>query len=226
MPPIALPTPEPGSPGPDLDAVLAARRSIRKHDPERPLTVGQLGEFLHRCARVTAVATDGGHEISRRPTPSGGALHSLELYPVVHHVAGLDAGMYHYDPFDHLLEPVPARPAVIRQLLARACASAGGVPTPQVLLVVASRFGRVMWKYEGLGYALILKDVGALYQTMYLVATAMDLAPCGLGSGDTTLFAHATGLPLLEESSVGEFLLGTRVLGTEGSGTTRSGTPG
>jgi hypothetical protein len=62
-----------------------------------------------------------------------------------------------------------------------------------------------MWKYQGMAYALILKDLGALLQTMYLVATAMNLAPCALGSGDTDLFAEATGLNPLEEASVGEF---------------------
>ena len=143
-----------------LDAVLAARRSIREHDPQRPLTVAQLGEFLHRSARVTGVGMDGRHEISRRPSPSGGALHGLEIYPVISNVDGLATGMYHYDPFDHVLEPVPARGAVTRQLLAMACAAAAGADTPQALLVLSCRFGRVMWKYQGLGYALVLKDVG------------------------------------------------------------------
>ena len=190
--------------------MLRARRSVREHDPDHPLTAAQLGEFLHRSAGVVAVATDGGHEISLRPSPSGGALHAIEIYPVITDVVGLSPGMYHYDPFDHLLEPVPARAAVLGQLLGRARAAAGGVATPQALLVLSCRFGRVMWKYQGLGYALVLKDVGALYQTMYLVATAMGLAPCGIGSGDTELFAQATGLHVLEEASVGEFMLGSR----------------
>jgi len=48
---------------------------------------------------------------------------------------------------------------------------------------------------------------------MYLVATAMGLAPCALGSGDTELFAKATGLDRLAEASVGEFMLGSRPRG-------------
>ncbi|MEU5367228.1 hypothetical protein ABZ354_27800 [Streptomyces sp. NPDC005925] len=44
---------------------------------------------------------------------------------------------------------------------------------------------------------------------MYSVATAMGLAPCALGSGDIDLFARATGCDPVEESSVGEFSLGT-----------------
>ena len=66
------------------------------------------------------------------------------------------------------------------------------------------------WKYEGVAYALILKHVGVLYQTFYLVATAMGLAPCGLGGGDSDLFARAAGLDYASETSVGEFIVGSR----------------
>ncbi|MEV4578534.1 nitroreductase family protein [Nonomuraea jabiensis] len=66
-----------------------------------------------------------------------------------------------------------------------------------------------MWKYEGMGYALTLKHVGVLYQTLYCVATAMGLAACGLGSGDSAAFAEATGRDPLEECAVGEFMIGT-----------------
>jgi SagB-type dehydrogenase family enzyme len=69
-----------------------------------------------------------------------------------------------------------------------------------------------------MGYALVLKDLGALMQTMYLVATAMGLAPCAIGSGDAAVFARATGLDPLAESSVGEFALSTRGEGTDGAG--------
>ena len=53
-----------------------------------------------------------------------------------------------------------------------------------ILLVLTARFQRVSWKYELIAYATILKGVGVLYQTMYLVATAMRLAPCAIGAGD------------------------------------------
>ena len=81
---------------------------------------------------------------------------------------------------------------------------------PQVMLLLAARFGRTMWKYESMAYALVLKQVGILYQTMYLTATAMGLAPCALGGGNSDAFAAATGLDYYEETSVGEFLLGSR----------------
>jgi SagB-type dehydrogenase family enzyme len=61
-----------------------------------------------------------------------------------------------------------------------------------------------------MAYAAVLKDVGVLYQTMYLVATAMGLAPCALGGGDSDLFAAAIGGDYYAEASVGEFLLGSK----------------
>jgi SagB-type dehydrogenase family enzyme len=67
-----------------------------------------------------------------------------------------------------------------------------------------------MWKYEDMAYSLILKHVGVLMQTMYCVATAMGLAPCGLGGGDSVAFTEATELDPLVECSVGEFMLGAR----------------
>jgi SagB-type dehydrogenase family enzyme len=65
------------------------------------------------------------------------------------------------------------------------------------------------WKYATISYAATLKNVGVLYQTMYLVATGMGLAACGLGSGNSDLFAEAAGTNYYMETSVGEFMLGT-----------------
>jgi SagB-type dehydrogenase family enzyme len=76
------------------------------------------------------------------------------------------------------------------------------------VITLASRFTRVSWKYEAIAYSLTLKNAGVLYEAMYLAATAMQLAGCGLGSGDSSLFSQVTGLDPLIESSVGEFMLG------------------
>jgi len=84
-----------------------------------------------------------------------------------------------------------------------------GGEAPQVLLVITARFQRAMWKYADVAYANLLKDVGALFQTLYLVAAAMGLAPCALGAGDPRLFARASGLDPEIEGSVGEFMVGS-----------------
>lgn len=206
---------------PDLDAlrredltlttVLEDRRSVREHDDAAPLTTRQLGEFLFRAARVRRTVWENGKALSSRPYPSGGACYELEIYPVVRNVYGLAAGLYHYDPVEHRLETVPvADRAALTGLSELARAASLMTAPPQVTFVIAARTGRVMWKYQSMAYALTLKHVGVLYQVMYLVATAMGLAACALGGGDSDAFAKATGLGYLDETSVGEFILGSR----------------
>ena len=184
--------------------VLEARRSERRYGAT-PLTLHQLGEFLFRVARVKR---GSGTRVSR-PYPSGGARYGLELYPVVAACRGVARGIHHYDPLRHRLEGLEAPRAEVDTLLRFAAAAAGGSVRPQVLIVIAARFRRVTSKYRAMAYALILKEVGVMLQNMYLVATAMGLAPCALGGGDPERFAHLIGADFHEETSVGEFLLGS-----------------
>jgi SagB-type dehydrogenase family enzyme len=55
---------------------------------------------------------------------------------------------------------------------------------------------------------LILKDVGALLQTFYLMATDMGLGGCAIGVENIDLFAKMTGLEFHVEGPVGQFALG------------------
>ncbi|NKE61453.1 SagB/ThcOx family dehydrogenase [Lentzea sp. PSKA42] len=191
-----------------LTEAMETRRSIRVHDAI-PLTAAQLGEFLFRTARTRCTWSLDGVQLLDRPYPSAGALHELEIYPVVRDVTGVPQGLYHYDSHDHRLVPVEADESLVARLAGNAAAAARMTGQPQVLFVITARFGRVMWKYESMGYALTLKNVGVLMSAMYLVATAMRLAPCAVGGGDADLFAAAAGLDYETESSVGEFVLGS-----------------
>ncbi len=213
-------------PRPDLDAlrrsdatltvVLEERRSIRRHDDQHPITRAQIGEFLYRVAGVRATMVHDGVEIMTGPSPSGGALDELEFYLAVRLAECLEPGLYRYDRFGHGLEHVCGPTRAVRRLIGAAQNATGGSPVspetypPQLVVILAARFGRVGWSYETLTYSLILKHVGVTYQTMYCVATAMGLAPCALGAGDPAVFAEATGLDPLSEGSVGEFILGSR----------------
>lgn len=200
---------------PTLTTVIEDRSTIRRHDDENPLTLDELGQFLYRCARTRAIATSDGVEYKSRPYPAGGGAYELEIYPVVRNVVGLAPGMYHYNAEDHELVLVAEDGPPTSRILRRSRLSSQQETMPQVLLVVTARFGRLMWTYEAMAYALILKHVGVLYQTMYLIATAMGIAACGLGSGDNVHFAAATGIDPLVEDNVGEFMLGRPHAATE-----------
>jgi SagB-type dehydrogenase family enzyme len=84
----------------------------------------------------------------------------------------------------------------------------GADAVPQILITMAARFGRISWKYSSIAYALVLKDVGVLMQTLYLMATDMGLGGCAIGSTNIDLFAKMTGLELHVEGAVSQFALG------------------
>lgn len=199
---------------PPLAQVMESRHSVRDFG-DRELSAAELSEFLYRVARVRSVrpAAPGfpkSYGTSSRSYPSGGAAYDLEIYLTLHRCAAAPPGFYHYDPLRHGLEPVTSRADIVAAFLTEARHAAGLKDSPQVAITLASRFTRLTWKYRGIAYATTLKNVGVLYEAMYLAATAMGLAPCGLGGGNAALFARATGLDPLTESSVGEFVLGTR----------------
>ena len=211
---LQLPVPDPGAVAKadlTLHEALEGRRSIREHDDAAPLTVEQLGELLHRTTRLrnTFIAADG-QEAADRPYPSGGAAHELEIYPLVTSCAGLEPGLWHYRADEHQLRLIAKAEPVVLRMAASARESCLMASDPQVVLVIAARFGRVMWKYDAIAYSLVLKHVGVYMQTVYLVATAMGLAVCGVGGGDAGDFAAATGLDYYAQGSVGEMVVGSR----------------
>ena len=203
---------------PPLSRVVERRRTIREYG-DRPIRIEQLGEFLYRVARLRdeqEIDLPGPHgpirmAMASRPYPSGGALYELEFYAAIASCEGLIPGLYYYEPRDHGLIRIAGRSGELDAMLEDGARSAG-IPgdTVQVLLILSARIPRLSWKYESIAYALVLKHVGVVYEAMYLAATAMKLAPCALGCGDSDRFARISGADYYDESSVGEFLLGSR----------------
>jgi SagB-type dehydrogenase family enzyme len=206
-------------PRPELDAVsqrddsftavLERRRTVRNQGA-RPVTRAELGELLYRAVGLRHADLADRDQKEARPYPSGGAIYETEVYVLVHRCEGLEPGLYSYRLEEHALCRMEARAPELERMLKLAAGSMARTVFPQVMLVLTARFERMSWKYETMAYAAMLKHVGVIFQTLYLVATAMGLAPCALGSGASDLFARATGLDPLVEGSVGEFVLGTR----------------
>jgi SagB-type dehydrogenase family enzyme len=76
-------------------------------------------------------------------------------------------------------------------------------------MILAARLARTSWKYQSLAYSLVLKDVGVLMAHISLAATAIGLATCCVGTGDSEAFARASGTDPLEEPAVGEIAIGS-----------------
>jgi SagB-type dehydrogenase family enzyme len=196
--------------------LLRARHSTRSFDHLQPITLAELSQFLDATARVQSKwksridLGDGGPVVAyaARPYPSGGSAYELELYLAVANCAGLARGFYHYDADRHALMAISGPTHELDAQLAAAEFAMDTPAVPQILITIAARFDRVSWKYSSIAYALILKDVGVLIQTLYLMATDMGLGGCAIGSINIDLFARMTGIEFHVEGPVGQFALG------------------
>jgi SagB-type dehydrogenase family enzyme len=200
--PSAIELPLPATPlNASLGDVLTSRRTLRAY-AARALRLEELSSFLHHAAQSV--------EADLRPYPTAGARSELEVYVVANDVDGLQPGAYHYDPHCHRLTRLRGRDAHQAQLVEAMHAATGGSLSgdPPVILLITAVFERIMARYRQLGLSLIYKDVGGLFQTFYLVATAMGLAPCAIGGGQERANSLWLGLDPLVESQVGCFLLG------------------
>jgi len=207
---IEVPLPPPATrAGRGLYEVIEQRRS-RREMADEPLSLLQVGELLHRSARIIEHVPATPQETLRRPFPSGGGIHELEFYLVAGRCEGLDPGLYHYTAAHSLLRLMS--PATLAEAMLQGCAGAWGQPNdpPQAMIVIASRLPRLAWKYQGIAYRLSLLNAGVALQTLSLVCEELGLSGAIAGSGDPRLFAAASGLSTWEEPSIAEFGFGRR----------------
>ncbi len=195
---IALPTPPSGS---DLDTglptgrAIAIRRSTRAYAPA-PMTLDELSRLLFLTGGITA----GLHGNARRAAPSSGALYPIELYPVVHHVEGLEPGVYHYAYREHALEQVRRgdfRAAVVEQGIAQEFLGECGI-----VLFVTMILQRMRPKYQDRSYRYGLLEAGHVGENAYLAATSMGLGACGIGAFMDDAINDMLGVDGVEEAAV------------------------
>lgn len=173
----------------ETDPTLTA---LLEHDHVCPefndgaLSAEQIGEFLYRGARVRSIGpahlpggagpAGAGHDASQRPYFSVACLYELELYVSVNRCAGVERGIYHYDPLEHRLSLVNDDESDLAEMLDIAMIAGGNHQRPSALITVTARMPRMASVLGAGAYATTLAHVGALQQTLYLVARAMGLA--------------------------------------------------
>jgi SagB-type dehydrogenase family enzyme len=211
QPATALPPPG-GLRGLKLEDALGGRRSVRRY-AGRALGLEEVSTLLYHSARVVKCVTDAQFgDRMLRPFPTAGARSELETYVVSVDIRGLEPGAFYYDASRHRLLRIRVRDDQQERILRSVHQAAGGKLNrdPALVLLITAVFERMMWKYRDLGLSLIYKDVGSFFQTLYLVATALNLAPCAIGSGDEAENSRWLGLDPLRESQVGCFVCGPR----------------
>lgn len=154
-----------------IERTIEQRRTVRSFE-DKPLTLSQLSQILWSAQGIT----DG--EGFLRAAPSAGALYPIDIYTVVGYEAvnGLESGVYHYDPEQHIIKKICKGDK--RKDVARASLGQMWMAEAPVILLITAEYRRITIKYgeRGIRYALI--EVGHIGQNIFLQSEAL-----GLGAG-------------------------------------------
>ncbi len=167
--PLRLPTDLPAL-GADTFAALAPDAPIAR---PAALDLERLAALLFFSAGVTRVkGYPSGVQVHFRAAASTGALYQTEVYVVAGAVAGLEPGVYHFNPGDFSLRRL--RAGDFRGAVAQATAD-DAVATAGASVILSAIYWRNTWKYQARGYRHLFWDGGTLLSHLLATARALDL---------------------------------------------------
>jgi SagB-type dehydrogenase family enzyme len=185
-----------------LNAILRARRSYREYEGT-PIQRVEFDNLLETACGITGAIEWAGRSVKLRAYPSSGGLYAVEVYPVVFAVDELQAGVYHYQAKERVLEIV--RPKIDQRSFVDAALPEeremlSGVAT---MICLVAEFPRHERKYGEGGYRMLVAEAGHISENLILVATAMGLAARPFGGVFDELLNRELGFDGDEE----QFLL-------------------
>jgi len=192
--------PKPREIGESFQKVILSRSSTRKFKEEKVdiLTISDLLYFSIGVRRK-----DG--EIIYRMFPSAGGLAETEVY-LIPFISDLETSVYHYNPLGHSLEKLNNE-IQLEILKSNIISSIPDINTIPLLIILTTRYWKVLVKYGNRGARFALIDAGIVMENLYLVATALSLGICAVGGFNDYIFNMALNL---KESEV---VIGVLVVG-------------
>ncbi len=132
-----------------------------------------LARILYFSAGITKQRAHPGGEIYFRAAACTGALYEIELYVVTGDLAGLDAGVYHFNPADVSLRLL--RKDDFCRNLAQATAMEPALAHAPATIICTGTYWRNAWKYQARTYRHFGWDNGTLLANMLAVSAASGL---------------------------------------------------
>lgn len=167
--------------------VLSERRSRRTFDA---ISIDRLGNLLWFTSKTRQVQCLGRSRWQRRPTPSAGGCHPIDVlvepWPIDHD------RLYYYDPVSHALGEVCLDSPVDLRLAKEQAIAATSATGNGFIIWHLAQFRRTLAKYHR-GASLVQRDAGALVGVTCVAAEALGLACCPLGISGEPFLSRALG---------------------------------
>lgn len=188
------------------------KRRTRRAFKRQPISLVSFATILQWCWGATHVNQDPIlGEYLLKTSPSGGARHSIEVYPIVIRVEDVTPGIYHYSPVSHELTSLSS--TVVKgagndfesldDLVVDLCADQPWVRDASVVFLMTSVLERVMWKYcHSHAYRVVQLDAGHVGQTFHLVSTELGLAPFTTAALSAKRVEEVLGLDGVRETAI------------------------
>jgi SagB-type dehydrogenase family enzyme len=177
--------------GMPLAEALQARRTVR-HFASRPLDLAQASQLLWEA---DGVSDPPGH----RTSPSAGATYPLDLYLVVAEwgIAGLPAGLYHFEAAAPALRPV-AR-GDFSNAVAQTSLNQAWMAEAPVMVVITGEYRRCTARYGERGIRYTHMEAGNVSQNLFLAAEALGLGAGIVGAFEDKALTNVLKLPPAHE---------------------------
>jgi SagB-type dehydrogenase family enzyme len=170
--PLGLPQPRIGG-RISVEQAMRERRSVRQFLPAA-VTLTEVSQLLWAAQGVTGSS-------GQRTAPSAGALYPLTVYLAAGRVAGLEPGVYRYEPVRHRLFRTGWRD---RRAEISAAANQRWVGQAAAVLVIAANPTRSAARYGVRGERYALIEVGHAAQNVHLQGVALGLGVTDVGAFD------------------------------------------
>jgi len=155
-------------PKPEAEPLMAiSGRAVQTE----PLNLGltELAELLYFSAGLTRKYRFGGELHYMRAASATGALYPIELYVVAGDIAGLEAGVYHFDPLGFQLSRM--RKGDYRAELA--AASNDSIALAPATIAFTSLAWKNAWKYEARSYRHWFWDGGVIAANLMALSASI-----------------------------------------------------
>jgi SagB-type dehydrogenase family enzyme len=168
-----------------VEEALRKRRSVRDYADE-PLKLKEVSQLLWAAQGVTGPNGE-------RTAASAGALYPLEVYVAAGNVVEIPAGVYKYQPRQHVLTRIVS--GDVRGALAAAALSQNYVKESAADIVIAAVYERITRTYGIRGEIYVHQETGHAAQNIQLQAVALELGTVVIGAFDDEKIKTILNMP-------------------------------